>query len=117
MITPQFVLAILFAFTVFGATLSSVARMLTDETLGRKALRAAHLAIVLCVISVMGSLSAVSEGAAVLGVGAATVAIAVGYALIAACVAAILLETGTKRLIPIPLAILGALVASGAPFT
>lgn len=104
------------AFAVFGATLSSIAQLLAMETMGKRALRTAHAFCVGSVLIAMAGLWGVSEDGTVFGAPAVPIAIVGGAILTVAAIAAIILETGWKRLTPSPLLILGVLVASGAPF-
>lgn len=117
LITPSFVLAIFLAFAVVGATIASAAQLISIETMGKARLRAAHGASLIGVLAVMAALGAVSEGAAtVLGVSLIQISALAGLGLSLAAIAAMAMERGWARLTPAPLAMLGLLVASGAPF-
>lgn len=109
---PVLALGVLLAFAMFGATLFSVSQALSQSGW----LQRAHMACVACVLTMMGALLAIQEGWSFFGLFPPLVAVVAGGSLIVAAGGAIMLEHGWSRLSPLPLALLGLVVASGAPF-
>lgn len=113
---PLFLLSIVLGAAVFVGILSSLARILSSETIGAKMLRWAHGASMASGLFVMAALSSVTDSGTFLGMRADNVAAIGGIVLAAAAAVAIALERGWHRLSLVPLIILGVLVATGAPF-
>ncbi len=108
---PILALGVLLAFGVFGAFLFSVSQTLSQGGW----LKRAHAACVICVLVMMAALLAIQEGWPFLGAPPELVSIVAGAGLLVSAGMAAVFEKGWSRLSPLPLALLGGIVASGAP--
>ncbi|MEL6280165.1 MAG: hypothetical protein AAFQ73_08340 [Pseudomonadota bacterium] len=108
----QLMLAVFMAFAVFGVTLFSISRILSTE--GR--LRLAHAVCVGSVLVMMGAMMILSEGGSLFGASPIPLAKLGAWMLGVSTLAAIWLESGSKRWTLAPFLVLSTVVASGAPF-